>query len=101
MGTTEMTPSTRIQWTMKLSDAALITNALREVADSADSQANYLESESYADKQRDDFVRREQAKPEGEPRKRRTNWPGLSDGDKNRIAENRTRATRLRELIES
>lgn len=70
--------STNIQWTMKLSDAALITNILLEAAESAESQANYLESESYAEKQQD--------KP---------------DSIKKRINEYRQRAARLRELIES
>lgn len=71
--------STHIQWTMKLSDAALISAALQEVAISAESQANYLESEAYAQKQPG----------------------GLSDADKQRVKEYRIRAVRLRELIES
>ncbi len=98
---TEAQASTNIQWTMKLSDAALIVSALQEVAQSAESQANYLLSDAYAEKQRDEFVSREQAKPEGEPRKRRSSWPGLSAYDNRRIDEQRQRAARLRELVES
>jgi phage terminase small subunit len=82
---------------MKLSDAALIGSALQEVAKSAEDMAKYLESERYAENQRDEFVRREQEKSEG-PRQRRSSWPGLSDSDMTRIGECRSRAERLRKL---
>ena len=87
--------STQIQWTMKLSDAKLIVDALQQVAESAEGQANYLESDKYAEmQQRDEFMKN----PEGSRPK--DSWQ-LSDHDKKRIVEQRAIATRLRELIQS
>ena len=79
-----MQPSTTIQWSLRLSDAALISTTLREAAKSASDAAEYLSSERYADTQRE----RDEA------------WV-LSLNDLDRIAAYRDKAARLTVLAES
>ena len=90
-------PNTRIQWTMKLSDAALISDTLRQAAEEAESQANYLAGERYAESERDRYMAA--PREEGERRQRR-DWK-LSDADQERIVAHRARAANLRRLVES
>lgn len=89
--------STHIQWTMKLSDAGLIVETLARAADSHEGSADYLESERYAEDQRERYMNA--PREEGE-RRRRADWK-LSDADRARIVDYRAKAERLRKLVQS
>lgn len=84
-------PSTLIRWTLRLADAALIHEVLLEAAQSQQRSADYLEGDKYAEQQRAARL----AKPKEE---RGKPWT-LSAYDLNRIADHRTRAARLLELV--
>jgi hypothetical protein len=78
---------------MPLADAALIHDTLREAAVQAESQADYLESDWYAETQRTARL----AKPKED---RGEAWE-LSAHDKERIRDSRSKAARLFKLVES
>ena len=86
-------PSTRIQWTLRLADAALIHDVLRDAANSATSSADYLEGERYAEQGRAERL----AKPKEE---RGDPWT-LSAHDLERIANQRAKAAALSALADA
>jgi hypothetical protein len=88
-----MTPATIIQWTLRLADAALIHDTLLAAAQQATSSADYLESDRYAEQQREARL----AKPKEE---RGAPWT-LSAHDLQRIADARGKAARLQELADA
>lgn len=86
-------PTTTVQWTMPLADAALIHETLLAAAISEEGTAEYLASDRYAENQR--AARLANPKEErGEP------WR-LPDRDKERITTATDRAARLRRLANS
>lgn len=81
------------QWTIPLADAALIHETLLEAAKTAESHAEYLASDRYAESER--------AKRLAKPKEERGEPWELSAQDKQRITEYREKAARLRRLVES
>ena len=96
-----MNASTNVQWTMKLSDAALICDTLRRAADDAQSAADYLRSDRYADAQQKALEGRESAKPVEQRLAKKDRVWVMPQGDIDRIAANEARAQRLYELAAS
>jgi predicted nuclease of restriction endonuclease-like RecB superfamily len=84
------TPSTTVQWTLRLEDAALIHDTLLTAAESFTNSANYLESERYADQQREKRL----SKPEEEQGPK---WE-LSAQELEQITTYRAKAIRLYRL---
>lgn len=89
-------PSTTVQWTMRLADAALVVKALSSKADEFERSADYLESDRYA---ADSAKRWADAAPEGETRDP-ADWE-RPQSTLNDIARYRADAARLRELAEA
>jgi hypothetical protein len=88
-----MNHSTTIQWTLRLADAALIHDTLRDAARQAEQSADYLEGPRYAEQ--------EQAKQMAKPKEERGAPWTLSTHDLERIGESRAKAARLYDLAEA